>query len=149
MKISAFTLDPNFNLYTEFNVVVRAENPNEKVAIIYAGSGAVAVTYTGSTLCYGKLPSFYQGHRNTTVINVSLKGKSEFGSGLQSALIDNKRKGRIPLDVHVKVPFSVEVGSLRTSPLTAFVRCALVVDNLSPNHKVNIISSKYDVEIKY
>ncbi|XP_068645011.1 NDR1/HIN1-like protein 6 [Aristolochia californica] len=149
MKIAAFHLNSDFSLYTEFNVAVRAENPNDNVAIIYGHDGAVAVTYTGSTLCYGKLPTFYQGHHNTTTINVGLKGKSEFGSGLQSALMDNKRKGRIPLDIYVRVPFSVEVGSIRTSPLKAIVHCALVVDNLSPNRKVNIISSKYDVEIKY
>lgn len=147
MTVQAFDLQPDFSLLTEFLVTVKAENPNENIGFIYGRANSVAVSYKDSTLCSGNFPHFFQGHKNTTMIKVTMSGKSAFGSGLQEALMQNKNTGQIPLLVEVKVPVNVVVGGLPLRHFKVFVNCSLVVDNLSPNKKIGIVSSKYDVGV--
>ncbi|XP_057953952.1 NDR1/HIN1-like protein 6 [Malania oleifera] len=144
--VRAFSFGDAFSLHTEFMVTVKAENPNAHIGLIYGQNSSVDVEYSNSTLCSGKLPAFYQGHKNTTVLQVPLKGTSEFGSGLQQAMMDNRHNGKIPLLVKVKVPVRVVVGSLPLRQLFVFVNCSLVVNSISPNQKIRILSSKYNVE---
>uniref|UniRef100_A0A6N2M2E7 Late embryogenesis abundant protein LEA-2 subgroup domain-containing protein n=1 Tax=Salix viminalis TaxID=40686 RepID=A0A6N2M2E7_SALVM len=101
------------------------------------------VAYSDSTLCSGKLPAFHQPGVNTTLIQVVLTGKSEFGSGLQEALMDNRETGKIPLLVMVSAPISVVLKSFPLREVVVNVNCSLVVDNLAPNKKVRILSSEY------
>ncbi|KAJ6696687.1 hypothetical protein OIU85_003076 [Salix viminalis] len=142
-EVNAFTMDPDFSLYTEFVVVVKSNNPNKGIAFTYGKDSSVVVAYSDSTLCSGKLPAFHQPFQNTTMIPVVLTGKSEFGSGLQEALMDNRETGRIPLLVIVKAPISVMVKSLALRQFMVNVNCSLVVDNLAPNKRVRILSSTY------
>ncbi|KAJ6693305.1 hypothetical protein OIU85_004108 [Salix viminalis] len=100
--VNAFNMAPDFSLYTEFAVTVKANNPNTDISFIYGKDSSVVVAYSDSTLCSGKLPAFHQPGVNTTLIQVVLTGKSEFGSGLQEALMDNRETGKIPLLVMVK-----------------------------------------------
>ncbi|KAF8369477.1 hypothetical protein HHK36_032504 [Tetracentron sinense] len=72
--------------------------------------------------------------------------ESEFGSGLQEALMDNRHTGRIPLTIRVTVPVSLMVSEFRMKQFVVQVNCSLVVDSLSPKKKVGILSSKYDWE---
>ncbi|KAJ6421959.1 hypothetical protein OIU84_026987 [Salix udensis] len=109
-EVNAFTMDPDFSLYTEFVVVVKSNNPNK-----------------------GHCFHLWQGQFR----------KSEFGSGLQEALMDNRETGRIPLLVIVKAPISVMVKSLALRQFMVNVNCSLVVDNLAPNKRVRILSSTY------
>ncbi|THG13671.1 NDR1/HIN1-like protein 6 [Camellia sinensis] len=146
LTVQAFDLQPDFSLLTEFLVTVKAQNPNENVGFKYGRDNFVIVSYKDSTLCTGHFPSFLQGHKNTTMINVLLPNTtSEFGSGLQEALMQNRNSGKIPLLVQVKVPVNVVVAEFSMSQFKVFVNCSLVVDNLSPNKKIGILSSKYNV----
>ncbi|KAG6738024.1 hypothetical protein POTOM_059560 [Populus tomentosa] len=142
-EVNAFNMAPDFSLYTEFVVVVKANNPNKEIAFTYGKDSSVVVAYSDSTLCSGKIPAFHQPFDNTTMIRVVLTGKSEFGSGLQEALMDNRETGRIPLLVIVKAPISVMVKSLALRQVMVNVNCSLVVDNLAPNKRVRILSSTY------
>ncbi|KAJ6744985.1 HIN1-LIKE PROTEIN [Salix purpurea] len=76
-EVNAFTMDPDFSLYTEFVVVVKSNNPNKDIAFTYGKDSSVVVAYSDSTLCSGKLPAFHQPFQNTTMIPVVLTGKSE------------------------------------------------------------------------
>lgn len=51
-------------------------------------------------------------------MQIDLKGKSEFGSGLQEALTENKKSGRVPLLVAVKAPEYIFPGRIRPHLLT-------------------------------
>ncbi|THG11862.1 hypothetical protein TEA_000417 [Camellia sinensis var. sinensis] len=77
LTVQAFDLQPNFSLLTEFFVTVKAENSNENVGFKYGRDNFVIVSYKDSTLCTGHFPSFLQGHKNTTMINVFLKGREK------------------------------------------------------------------------
>ncbi|KAI4319799.1 hypothetical protein MLD38_033354 [Melastoma candidum] len=137
----AFDVSQDFSLYTEFLVTVKAVNPNEHISFKYGKGSSVEVVYANSSLCKGEVPSLEQGHKNTTFIKILLKGKSEFGSGIQEALMENRNTGQIPLTVKVKVPVTIVIGELPLSEITVLVGCALVVDNVSPQKKANILSN--------
>uniref|UniRef100_A0A5B7A2R2 Late embryogenesis abundant protein LEA-2 subgroup domain-containing protein n=1 Tax=Davidia involucrata TaxID=16924 RepID=A0A5B7A2R2_DAVIN len=143
LQVKAFDVQMDFSLNTEFLVTVKAENPNENIGFVYGKDSSVTVSYTDSTLCSGKLPAFHQGKKNITMMKVDLKGKSEFGSGLQEALMKNQKGGRIPLLVRVEAPVSIVLGETQMRQFVAHVNCSLVVDNLSPNKKIGILESKY------
>ncbi|KAF5726393.1 hypothetical protein HS088_TW22G00071 [Tripterygium wilfordii] len=128
--------------FLEFTVAVKAENPNEQIGFIYGKDGSVMVSYQGSTLCSGKIPNFRQPGKNTSTLNIVLKGKSEFGNGLQEALMDNRNSGKIPLVVQVKAPVTVVIGEFPLREIVALVNNSLVVDNLSPHKKAKILSSQ-------
>ncbi|KAI3876285.1 hypothetical protein MKW92_010996 [Papaver armeniacum] len=127
-----------FDLQADF-----AENPNERITIFYAPESSIAITYSDSTLCTGKIPTFKQGHQNVTFMDIVLKGKSEFGSGLQEALLDNRKTGKIPLLIIVRAPIVIEMGDLPLKQVTFLVNCSLVIDSLTPRKQVKILSTTY------
>ncbi|XP_022148010.1 NDR1/HIN1-like protein 6 [Momordica charantia] len=142
-SVHAFDVKPDFSLHTEFIVIVRADNPNNNIEFVYGKDSSVSVLYSKSQLCAGKIPNFRQPSKNVTDINILLSGNSEFGSGLQEALMQNRHSGKIPLFVQVKVPVTVVVGGFSFRKITVLVNCSLVVDNLSPNKKAGILSTNY------
>ncbi|KAM7492261.1 hypothetical protein LguiA_035182 [Lonicera macranthoides] len=144
LQVKAFDVQHDFSLKTQILVSVRADNPNSGIGFTYGEDSSVRVIYNNVVISSGKLPAFHQGKKNVTVMQVYLKGVSEFGSGLQEAMMENKHKGRIPLMVKVKVPVRVVVSGMQMRQILVFVNCSLVVDNLAPNKKINILSSKYD-----
>lgn len=146
---NAFNMQPDFSLYTEFAVTVKADNPNSNIGFIYGKDSLVEVVYQDSSLCSGQIPAFHQGHKNVTMIKVILKGKSEFGSGLQEALMDNRKSGKIPIIVKVKVPVSIVVGEFPLRQFKVHVTCTLVVDNLTPNKKAQILSNVCAPQIEF
>ncbi|KAI3937048.1 hypothetical protein MKX01_015263 [Papaver californicum] len=146
--IGAFDLQADFSLFTEFDVTVRAENPNERISIFYEPESSIAITYSDSTLCTGKIPTFQQGHQNVTFMDIVLKGKSEFGSGLQEALLDNRKTEKIPLLIIIKAPIVVELGNLPLKQVTFLLNCSLVIDSLTPRNKVQILSATYSAGIE-
>ncbi|KAL3509412.1 hypothetical protein ACH5RR_028813 [Cinchona calisaya] len=143
LDLKSFDLLPDFSLNTAFLVSVEAENPNKGIGFTYEPGSSVIVEYTDTTLCTGALPSFHQGPKNTTMIRIELKGKSEFGSGLQQALQDSESKGKIPLLVRIQVPVRIVLGDFSTRQIHVFVNCSLVVDNLAPGKKIGILSNTY------
>lgn len=148
-NVHAFSVQSDMSLFTEFALTVKAENPNEHIGFIYGKSSQIIVSYSDSTLCSGNLPAFYQPRKNTSMINVVLKGNSPFGSGLPQALMENRHTGRIPLLVLVKVPINVVLGNIPLRDVDVYVNCSLVIDNLSPNKKVQILSAKYDYNFAF
>ncbi|KAG7022913.1 NDR1/HIN1-like protein 6, partial [Cucurbita argyrosperma subsp. argyrosperma] len=142
-NVHVFNVKQDFSLYTEFIVIVESNNPNENIDFIYGRGSSVSVLYNDSMLCAGKIPNFRQPPRNVTDISILLSGVSEFGSGLQEALMQNRHSGQIPLLVAVKVPVTVVIGGLALRKINVLVNCSLVVDNLSPNKTVGILSSNY------
>ncbi|CDP14749.1 unnamed protein product [Coffea canephora] len=147
LDVKSFDLLPDFSLNTVFLVTVEADNMNKAIGFTYGQGSSVLVEYTDSRLCSGSLPNFHQGPHNTTLIQIELKGRSEFGTGLQQALQDSKEKGRIPLLVRIQVPVSVVVGEISSRQFHVFVNCTLVVDNLAPGKKIAILSSKYNFDL--
>ncbi|KAI3846795.1 hypothetical protein MKX03_028311 [Papaver bracteatum] len=75
--------------------------------------------------------SYLRGHQNVTFMDIVLKGKSEFGSGFQEALLDNKKIRKIPLLIIVRAPIIIEMGDLPLKHVKFLINCSLVIDSLT------------------
>ncbi|KAI3834849.1 hypothetical protein MKW98_015962 [Papaver atlanticum] len=98
-RVSSSQSDLTFS--PEFDVTVRAQNPNSRIGIYYEKWSNVSVSHTDTNLCSGL-----------------------FG---MLCMINRRKKSQIPLGVNIKVPARVKVGSVRTWKFTVRVRCDVIV----------------------
>eukprot|EP01018_Ginkgo_biloba_P033906 Gb_08846 [translate_table: standard] len=138
----------NLGLDSQFDITIRARNPNRKIGIYYKDGSDLAVIYSDIELCGGSIPVFYQGHKNTTVLRVSLAGRDvQFSDDLRSALTSQQNDGRVPLYLKINVPLKIKVGSLKSMKFTVKVRCHLTVSRLSANETAGIESRSCKVKL--
>ncbi|KAJ4842483.1 hypothetical protein Tsubulata_001843 [Turnera subulata] len=127
----------------EFDASVRADNPNAKIGIYYDSGSSVEVFYEGVRFGSGSLPVLYQGPKNVTVLSTAVKGKGiELTMGMQRALVDDERKGTVPLTLNLRVPVRIKVGSVKTWEIKVKVNCDVTLDELTP--KAKVVSKKCD-----
>ncbi|TYH70324.1 hypothetical protein ES332_D05G109800v1 [Gossypium tomentosum] len=74
VAIKGFNLTSPSPLSPEFNVTVRAHNPNDKIGIYYEKGSSVKVYYGDINLCNGALPVFFQPTNNVNVVQNCFKG---------------------------------------------------------------------------
>lgn len=142
LNLTAGALSP------EFDVAVRADNPNKKIGISYEGGSDIGVYYSDVKLCEGSWPVFYQGHRNVTAFVTELRGSGiRLSSSLRSSLIEQQRRGQVPLEIDVKVPVRVKFGVVTSWKITVKVRCDVVVDELTASSKIVSRSCSTKVDI--
>ncbi|KAJ7959986.1 Late embryogenesis abundant protein [Quillaja saponaria] len=142
LEITQFNLTDDQNLSASFDLTITARNPNKRIGIYYEGGSNIGVWYTDTKLCQGALPKFYQGHRNTTVLNLPLTGQTMNATGLLTTLQQQQQEtGNIPLNLKVKQPVRIKLGKLKLMKVKFTVRCKLVVDNLAADQNIRIRSS--------
>lgn len=148
IRITEFSLNSDSSLSASFNVNVTARNPNKKIGIYYEGGSPISVWYTGTKLCEGSWPKFYQGHHNTTVLNLPLTGRAVNASDLLRSIQQEQSTGRIPLDVRVRVPVKIKLGKLKLMKWKFSVKCRLVVDTLTADNAVRITDRRCKVKFR-
>ncbi|KAJ0027488.1 hypothetical protein Pint_36066 [Pistacia integerrima] len=117
-------------------------NPNKKIGIYYERGSHISVWYTDSKLCEGSIPKFYQGHQNTTVLNLPLTGQTQNATALATSLQQQQQQtGNVPLDLKVDQPVRVKLGKLKLMKVKFAVRCRLVVDSLATDNSISIQNS--------
>ncbi|CAK9136416.1 unnamed protein product [Ilex paraguariensis] len=141
MRIREFNLNNDMSLSATFNVNITARNPNKRIGIYYENGSELSVWYTGTKLCEGSLPKFYQGHRNTTLLNLNLTGQTQNATGLLQSLQAQQQTGSIPLNVRAKVPVRIKLGKLKLMKWKPQVRCRVVVDSLTADNVIRIRDS--------
>ncbi|XP_060170028.1 NDR1/HIN1-like protein 13 [Lycium barbarum] len=152
--ISDFTIK-NFNLTSssssspvspQFNVTVRAENPNNKIRIYYLKGSSMTVVYSEVSLCNGELPAFYQPTNNVTVFKTALKGSNVMlGNAVKTELRNEQMKGKVPFKVNIRVPVKVKVGAVKSWEITVKVKCDIMVNALTAKSKIVSKDCKYSV----
>ncbi|XP_057433363.1 NDR1/HIN1-like protein 6 [Lotus japonicus] len=142
LRVTQFNYSESNSLSVTFNVAITARNPNKKIGIYYVGGSHISAWYEDTKLCEGSLPKFYQGHKNTTVLDLPLTGETQDASGLQSSLQQQLQQvGNIPLHLRVNQPVRIKLGKLKLFKIKFRVRCKLVVDSLGANDDVRISNS--------
>ncbi|KAK6127502.1 hypothetical protein DH2020_038746 [Rehmannia glutinosa] len=141
MRITQFNLANDNSLSATFNVNITARNPNRRIGIYYENGSHLSVWYTGTKLCEGSLPKFYQGHRNTTVLSLVLAGQTRDATGLLQSLQADQQTGSIPLNLRARVPVRIRLGRLRLMKWRFLVRCRLRVDSLAADNVIRIRDS--------
>ncbi|KAH0873713.1 hypothetical protein HID58_071075 [Brassica napus] len=90
----------------------------------------------------GSLPKFYQGHENTTVIDVEMSGQTQDAAGIMTTLEEQQQTtGNIPLRLRVDQPVRIKFGKLKLMEVRFLVRCGVFVDSLAANNVIKIQSS--------
>ncbi|KVI03025.1 NDR1/HIN1-like protein 6 [Cynara cardunculus var. scolymus] len=148
MTITQFNLNNDNSLSAQFNVNITARNPNTKIGISYEGGSRLTVIYMGTKLCEGSWPKFYQGHRNTTVLNVPLTGQTQDATGLLSSLGAQQQTGIVPLVLRAKVPVRIKLGKLKLPKWKPLVRCRVNVNTLSADNVIRIRDSSCSFKFK-
>ncbi|KAL1555124.1 NDR1/HIN1-like protein 13 [Salvia divinorum] len=131
----------------EFDVTIRAENPNGKVGIYYLKGSAINVFYKDVKLSNGVWPAFYQPKKNVTVLRPALTGSGVIlGGTVKASLRTQQSQGNIPFLVRTKVPVKIKVGSIKTWKITVKTKCKVAVDAL--NDKPKIVSNDCDYSVR-
>ncbi|KAE8666661.1 hypothetical protein F3Y22_tig00112491pilonHSYRG00002 [Hibiscus syriacus] len=116
--IKGFNLNSSSPISPEFDITVRAHNPNDKIGIYYDKGSSVEVYYEDINLCRGGLPAFYQPTNNVTVFKTALKGSAiELTNGALRALSDQQNKRAVPFRLKLRAPVKIKVGPLRRGKL--------------------------------
>ncbi|MED6168344.1 hypothetical protein PIB30_010673 [Stylosanthes scabra] len=132
----------------EFNVTVRADNPNGKIGIRYETDSSAEIFFNDAKLCDGVLPAFYQPSKNVTVFMMPLKGNGiKLKSEDEKALVDGETKRQVPLNVKLVAPLRIKVGSVKTWKITVKVNCDVTVDRLTEQSK--ILSNKCNYQLDF
>lgn len=147
LQVTQFDLNTNMSLYATFNVNITLENPNTKIGIYYENGSDIKALYNETQVCEGTLPKFYQGHKNTTVLQVPLTGQTENATELLQSLRIQQQSGSIPLKLKAKVPVRIKLGSIKLPKWKFSVKCNLLVNDLSANKDISLTSS--DCKIKF
>ncbi|KAJ9699339.1 hypothetical protein PVL29_008103 [Vitis rotundifolia] len=125
-SIHGFSLSDN-HLNATFDFVLRAYNPNRKVAIYY-DSMQVSVAYDDQTVASNGVQPFFQRHRNVTRLEVQLVAQSLLLSGPVSKDLQRERSsGKVELEVRVKARIRFKVGTWKSKHRTLRVFCLPVV----------------------
>ncbi|KAF5751653.1 protein YLS9-like [Tripterygium wilfordii] len=131
----------------EFDVTVRAENPNKKIGVYYVDGSSVNVDYNEDRLSTGALPVFYQPSKNVTVFVTVLRDSGiVLTSSSRQALLDAQTSETVPFKVVMKVPVKFKIGSIKTWKITVKVKCDVTVDKLTADAK--IVSKDCDYSVK-
>jgi hypothetical protein len=147
LEIKGMNLTSAARIAPEFDVAIRAENPNSKVGIYYQKGGAISVVYNDLTLSDGVLPVFFQPAQNVTVLQLALTGSDVIlGRAVTTSLRNANIEARIPFVVRTKAPVKIKVGSVKTWEITVKVRCDVVVDRL--NARAKLVSHDCDYSVR-
>lgn len=131
----------------EFDVIVLAENPNNKIGIYYLKGSSVTVAYSGIELSHGELPVFFQPSNNVTDFHTTLKGSGVLlGNTVRSSLVREQRQRKVTFNLDVKAPVKIKVGAVKTWEITVKVKCDVTVDAL--NEKSNVVSKDCNYSVK-
>ncbi|MCO5571981.1 hypothetical protein L7F22_025741 [Adiantum nelumboides] len=135
------------NADVTFNV--SAENPNKKIGIFY---DAVDVTlfYDDQNIGQGSIPAFYQGHRNTTLLLLHMKGQdvgltSTVGSTLRTTL--SVASNSIFLHARTLAEVRIKVGSWKSRASKFQIDCNVEMSNpTAPNPRLLSKSCSFKVK---
>ncbi|XP_023513126.1 NDR1/HIN1-like protein 6 isoform X4 [Cucurbita pepo subsp. pepo] len=149
LQVTQFTLGGNDRLDAIFNLTLTTTNPNKKIGIYYEGGSHISAWYMETKLCEGALPKFYQGHRNRTVLNVPLVGVTENATALFTTLQQEQQQtGSIPLNLNVRQPVRIKLGSLKLMKVKFSATCRLLVDSVSANNDIVIKNSSCKFKLR-
>ncbi|KAM0947433.1 hypothetical protein DsansV1_C08g0086191 [Dioscorea sansibarensis] len=125
--------------YLDYNLstTVSVRNPNKRIGIYYDMLGA-DVNYSGNWLGSTTLPTFYQGHKNTTMVFPSFDGRTTV---IASSALDAFKNENATRFFNMNMWFYARVrykyGSLTTRRYTVRIRCYIrvpLVTNGSSNN---------------
>ncbi|XP_020591649.1 NDR1/HIN1-like protein 10 [Phalaenopsis equestris] len=103
----------NNNLLYNLNLNVSIRNPNKKIGIYYDYIESLAI-YDGSRFGFQVLEPFYQGHKNTTVLNTVFGGTGILLGDAPATYAREKAEGFYNVDVKFYMRVRFKAGVIKT-----------------------------------
>lgn len=120
-----------------FNITLKTQNNNGKIGVYYEQGSWIKIYHDGVNLCNGKLPSFYQPPKSVTVFSTELSGAGiVLSKSARDKLLTEQKRAKVPLEIDVKVPVKIKIGSIKTWTISVGVSCDVTVNALTANAKV-------------
>ncbi|KAK1322756.1 hypothetical protein QJS10_CPA02g01050 [Acorus calamus] len=123
--LSEFNLTSTNTLNYNLTMDVMVRNPNKKISIYYDWIEARAF-YDGGRFAYAGLPTFHQGHKNTTMLYPFFDGQNlVVGSGTQSRFNTEKNNGFYNIDVNIYARVRFKVWWFKSNKYSPKAKCHL------------------------
>ncbi|KAJ4978930.1 hypothetical protein NE237_009710 [Protea cynaroides] len=130
-SLTEFNLTGN-NLSYDLAVNITVRNPNKRIGVYYDNIEARAY-YDNILFGSTSLSPFYQGHKNTSMLNPAFQGESQMvlDSQAQSDFSTETSAGAYYVDVKLYLKVRFKVGAIKTSRVKPEVECDLKVPLVS------------------
>ncbi|KAL1211109.1 NDR1/HIN1-like protein 2 [Cardamine amara subsp. amara] len=128
-NLTRFDLDTqNNNLHYNLSLNFVIRNPNRRLGIHYDQLEARGF-YGDQRFAAVSLPSFYQGHKNTTVVGMEFNGQRLvlLGGGGRKDLTDDQKSGIYRIDVKLRFKIRFKFGFLNSWAFKPKIKCHLKV----------------------
>ncbi|KAK1287321.1 hypothetical protein QJS10_CPB19g00462 [Acorus calamus] len=123
--LSGFNLTGTNMLNYNLTMDVMVRNPNKKVGIYYDWIETRAF-YDGERFGYYALPTFYQGHKNTTMLYPIFDGQNlVVGSDTQGRFNTEKNDGFYNIDVNIYARVRFKVWWFKSNKYSPKAKCHL------------------------
>ncbi|KAG6557197.1 hypothetical protein Mapa_001124 [Marchantia paleacea] len=133
-------------LNTEVAFTLDTYNPNKKMGFYYDDFN-IEVQTLDLVVGKGALPSFYQGHKNRTIIESVLKSETiTLSTGAKDSLQAANTSKKLMLKVKVDVKTRIKIGDFKTSKINVKVRCDVEIDPTISNGS-QVLNKSCDVKI--
>jgi len=130
VSLTQFSLIDNQNVNYSLALDITIRNPNKKIGVYYDRIEAGAY-YEDQRLKSVYITPFYQGHKNTTVLNVVFEGQQLLG-GIQD-FTQEKTSGIYSIDVKLYLRIRFKLGKVKSPRLRPRIECELKVPLNSSN----------------
>ncbi|XP_031472765.1 NDR1/HIN1-like protein 3 [Nymphaea colorata] len=148
--VTSFNLTNAGILTYDLKMDMSLRNPNKKVGVYYEDVEVLAF-YGGQRFGWINLPSFYQGHKNTTMIYPAFGGKPTMISegSVGNEFNRDSVKQLYHIVVKLKTNMKFKVGSLKTNKFSARIVCDLLVPLAATNSsgEVGFSRTKCDLHV--
>eukprot|EP01018_Ginkgo_biloba_P020628 Gb_26591 [translate_table: standard] len=122
-SFSQFYITAQGRLNANIDLTVTARNPNKKMGIYYDTVQARAY-YEGERISWTPLPSFYQGHKNTTLLRPTLTARSLYlPTAVSDRLSEDKSNGLVDINIRLNSRVRFKLGKLKTKRHSVKVNC--------------------------
>lgn len=124
----------------QYEVSLRARNPNEKLAIEYQ-DGDVSLLFDDTKVAEGKFPTLEQGRGEASEVTVELTGSS---GALPRRM--NGGDAAVDLKLEIKLAIRIRTAGLETWGMSSNVACQFKVSGLG--NDTRILSQQCDTKFK-
>ncbi|KAF3790564.1 YLS9 protein [Nymphaea thermarum] len=133
-SLTQFNFTNTNTLLYDLKLNVSITNHNKKIGIDYDNLEAAAY-YAGERFGWDRLPGFYQGHKNTTILQTAFKGQSLIvpADFVANVFNDQKARGFYYVDVKIKPKMRFKIGHLKTTKYSPKIWCYLQIPLDSKN----------------
>ncbi|ERN16148.1 hypothetical protein AMTRI_Chr11g95490 [Amborella trichopoda] len=147
-SLTQFNLSGTNNLQYNLQLDISIRNPNKRIGIYYDKVDAMAY-YEGERFGWAPLPAFYQGHKNTTVIQPKFTGQqllllnshevAQFGHSTSQGFF------YIDVKLYLRVRFKVGSFKIKTKRFSPEIECDLRIP-LGSNSTTGFSRKRCDID---